>query len=135
MGEAAADARCAAGPADLRDPHRYARARTRSHDNESACGISAQERRAVQRQGVTQRVLRLPQGAERRRVVHGHDRRARSDVFERPVHHELGFQEGARRLEISADTVYGTLMRQDSMKHTPWLLAALLLIVPLPAAA
>ena len=64
--------------------------------------LAAQERRALQRERGGHRVLRPLHGAERRRVVHGHDDRRRSDVPEAAVRDQLALQEGAGRRQVVA---------------------------------
>src|SRR5215831_18782686 len=88
-------------------------------DDESACGLRAQERRAIQREDYGHRVLRSQRDAQRRSLVHGDYEGRRPDLLPRSVSDDDGFQEAAGRGGLESDAVLGevvSIRRQPERK-------------------
>src|SRR5262245_49420848 len=79
-------------------------------DDESACGLRAQERRAVQREDNGHRVLRSQRDAQRRSLVHGDHEGRRPDLLPRSVPDDDGFQEAAGRGGLESNAVRGEVV-------------------------
>src|SRR5499427_4114428 len=76
-----------------------------SRDDESACGLRAQERRAIQREDNGHGVLRSQRDAQRRSLVHGDHEGRRPDLLPRSIPDDDGFQEAAGRGGLESDAV------------------------------
>src|SRR5438067_13931605 len=75
----------------------------RHHEHEG--GLPSKERRSLQRERRTHRVLQSPRRTEWRSVDYGHERDRRPEISESAVSAEYLVQERARRLEVASDAL------------------------------